>query len=284
MPTAVIVGTQWGDEGKGKLTDLIAARTDLVVRYQGGHNAGHTLVVDGERFALQLVPSGVLYPQVKPVIGNGVVVSPRVLVEEMDTLAAKGVDCSALRVSGNAHLIMPYHNELDALHERHLGAGKLGTTKRGIGPAYADRAMRIGLRVQDLLDPDIFRAKLNVALNHTNKVLAKVFNRLPLRADDIADEYLGMWAPRLAPHISDTVTLIHETLEAGRAGPVGRRSGHLPRSRPRHLSIRHIVQPGGQRSVHGNGDRPPPHRSGDRNRKGLRHPSRIGAIRDRAVR
>ena len=216
MPTAVIVGTQWGDEGKGKLTDLIASKMDLVVRYQGGHNAGHTLVVDSEKFALQLVPSGVLYPQVTPVIGNGVVVSPQVLVEEMDTLAAKGVDCSALRVSGNAHLIMPHHNELDALHERHLGAGKLGTTKRGIGPAYADRAMRIGLRVQDLLDPDIFRAKLNVVLNHTNKVLAKVFNRLPLRPDDIADEYLGLWAPRLAPHISDTVTLIHEALEMDR--------------------------------------------------------------------
>ena len=216
MPTAVVVGTQWGDEGKGKLTDLIASGMNLVVRYQGGHNAGHTLVVDGERFALQLVPSGVLYPHITPVIGNGVVVSPRVLVEEIDALTASGVDCSALRVSGNAHLIMPYHTELDALHERHLGAGKLGTTKRGIGPAYADRAMRIGLRVQDLFDPRIFKAKLNVALNHTNKVLAKVFNRLPMRADDIAEEYLGRWAPRLASHVDDTVTLIHEALESDR--------------------------------------------------------------------
>ena len=129
--------------------------------------------------------------------------------------AAKGVDCQALRVSGNAHLIMPYHTELDALHERHLGDGKLGTTKRGIGPAYADRSMRIGLRVQDLLDPDIFRAKLDVALRHTNKVLAKVFNRLPLRVEDIADEFLGVCAPRLKPHITDTVELLHEALSSG---------------------------------------------------------------------
>lgn len=216
MPATVVVGTQWGDEGKGKFTDLVAADMDLVVRYQGGHNAGHTIVADGERFALQLVPSGVLYPHITPVIGNGVVVSPQVLLTEIDMLAAKGVDCSALRVSGNAHLIMPYHLELDALHERHLGDGKLGTTKRGIGPAYADRSMRIGLRVQDLLDPDIFRAKLDVALAHTSKVLAKVFNRLPPSAGQICDEYLSDYAPRLAPYISDTVSLLHDALEAGR--------------------------------------------------------------------
>ncbi len=216
MPATVVVGTQWGDEGKGKFTDLLAADMDFVVRYQGGHNAGHTLVVDGEQFALQLIPSGVLYPHITPVIGNGVVVSPQVLIDEMDRLTARGVDCSRLRVSGNAHLIMPYHTELDALHERHLGSGKLGTTKRGIGPAYADRSMRTGLRVQDLLDHDIFTAKLDVALNHTNKVLAKVFNRLPLRADEIAEEYLGSCAPRLAPHIDDTVGLLHDALDDGR--------------------------------------------------------------------
>ena len=216
MPATVVVGTQWGDEGKGKFTDLVAAKMDLVVRYQGGHNAGHTVVVDNDRFALQLMPSGVLYPHITPVIGNGVVVDPHVLIEEMDMLESKGVDCSALRVSGNAHLIMPHHIELDALHERHLGAGKLGTTKRGIGPAYADRSMRVGLRVQDLLDPDIFRAKLEVALNHTNKVMAKVFNRLPLDPEKTAREYLDSCTPRLEPHISDTVTLIHEALDSGR--------------------------------------------------------------------
>ena len=188
MPATVVVGTQWGDEGKGKFTDLVASEVSMVVRYQGGHNAGHTLVVDDETFSLQLVPSGVLYPHVTPVIGNGVVVDPRVLLSEMDMLGARGVDTAKLRVSGNAHLILPYHQELDALHERHLGKNRLGTTKRGIGPAYADRAMRVGIRVQDLLDEKIFRKKLGAALEHTNKVLTRVFNRLPVDADEVAEE------------------------------------------------------------------------------------------------
>ena len=209
MPATVVVGTQWGDEGKGKFTDLVASETAMVVRYQGGHNAGHTLVVDGQTFSLQLVPSGVLYPHVTPVIGNGVVVDPRVLLAEMDMLGTQGVDTAKLRVSGNAHLILPYHQELDALHERHLGKNRLGTTKRGIGPAYADRAMRVGIRVQDLLDEKIFRKKLGAALEHTNKVLTRVFNRLPVNADEIAEEYLGTCAPRLTPHITDTLSLIH---------------------------------------------------------------------------
>ena len=215
MPATVVVGTQWGDEGKGKFTDLVASEVSMVVRYQGGHNAGHTLVVDGETFALQLVPSGVLYPHVTPVIGNGVVVDPRVLLSEMDMLGAQGVDTAKLRVSGNAHLILPYHQELDALHERHLGKNRLGTTKRGIGPAYADRAMRDGIRVQDLLDEKIFRKKLGAALEHTNKVLTRVFNRLPVDADEVAEEYLGTCAPRLTPHIADAVGLVHDELEAG---------------------------------------------------------------------
>jgi len=215
VPATIVVGTQWGDEGKGKFTDLVARNMDMVVRYQGGHNAGHTLVVDGESFALQLVPSGVLYDHTTPVIGNGVVVDPRVLLAEIDMLTSKGVDCSRLKVSGNAHLIMPYHQELDALHERHLGAAKLGTTKRGIGPTYADKAMRTGIRVQDLLDPKIFRKKLEVALDHHNKVLTKVFNRLPIDIDSVADEYLQECAPRVSPYITDTVSLIHESLESG---------------------------------------------------------------------
>jgi adenylosuccinate synthase len=215
VPGTVVVGTQWGDEGKGKLTDLLARQMQVVVRYQGGHNAGHTIVVDGESFALQLVPSGVLYPWVTPVIGNGVVVDPAVLVDEIAGLQQRGVDCSRLRLSGNAHLIMPYHTELDRLTERHLGRNSLGTTKRGIGPAYADKAARVGLRVQDLLDPKIFREKLDVALKEKNLVLAKVYNRLALSADDIADLYLGELAPKLAPMIDDTVGLVHEALEAG---------------------------------------------------------------------
>ncbi len=215
MPATVVVGAQWGDEGKGKLTDLIAKEMHVVVRYQGGHNAGHTIVVGGETFALQLVPSGILYDHITPVIGNGVVVDPAVLLAELDRLAAKGVDCGRLLVSGNAHLILPYHQEIDALTERRLGKNKLGTTKRGIGPAYADKALRSGLRVQDLLDPKIFREKLDVALREKNAVLAKVFNRLPLSADDIARRYLDELAPRVEPYIADTVGFVHEALEAG---------------------------------------------------------------------
>ncbi len=216
MPATVVVGTQWGDEGKGKLTDLLAKEMDVVVRYQGGHNAGHRIVVDGEAFALQLIPSGILYPAVTPVIGNGVVVDPGVLLSEMDTLEAKGVDTSALLVSGNAHLIMPYHQELDRVTERFLGKNALGTTKRGIGPAYADKATRVGLRVQDLLDEKIFRQKLDVALMEKNAVLAKVYNRLPLDAKEISARYLDEYRPRIAPMIADTVTYLHDALAAGR--------------------------------------------------------------------
>jgi len=215
VPATVVVGTQWGDEGKGKLTDLVAKEMTMVVRYQGGHNAGHTLVVDGESFALQLVPSGVLYDHITPVIANGVVVDPVVLLAEMDALESRGVDCSRMKVSGNAHLILPYHQELDRLIERHLGKNKLGTTKRGIGPAYADKASRVGLRVQDLLDPEIFREKLNAVLAEKNLVLAKVYNRLGFDADEMADLYLTEVAPRIAPFVTDTVTFVHEALERG---------------------------------------------------------------------
>ena len=215
MPATVVVGTQWGDEGKGKLTDLLAKDVRLVVRYQGGHNAGHTVVVDGESFTLQLVPSGVLYPSTVPVIGNGVVVDPAVLVAECDALEARGVDTSRLVVSGNAHLIMPYHYELDRATERSLGRNKLGTTKRGIGPAYADKAARVGLRVQDLLDAGIFRQKLEIALREKNAVLARVHNRLALDEEEIAHRYLDELAPRVGPMVGDAVALVHDALDAG---------------------------------------------------------------------
>ncbi|HYA45044.1 MAG TPA: adenylosuccinate synthase [Acidimicrobiales bacterium] len=215
MPATVVVGTQWGDEGKGKLTDLLSKDMQVVVRYQGGHNAGHTVVVDGERFTLQLLPSGVLYPFITPVIGNGVVVEPRVLIDEMEALERRGIDCSRLVLSGSAHLIMPYHLEMDALTERFLGKNKLGTTKRGIGPAYADKAARIGLRAQDLIDPKIFRQKLEVVLKEKNAILAKIYNRLPLSAEEIAKRYLDEYAPRLAPRIGDAVGVVQDTLAAG---------------------------------------------------------------------
>ena len=215
MPGTVIVGTQWGDEGKGRFTDLLCEDMAVVVRYQGGHNAGHTFIADGHTLALQLVPSGILYPHITPVIGNGVVVDPAVLIAELDMLEGKGIDTSRLKLSGNAHLIMPYHQELDKVTERFLGKNRLGTTKRGIGPAYADKATRVGIRVQDLLDEKIFSAKLDLALREKNGVLAKVYNRLPLDADEIAEQYLAM-VPRLEPMIDDTVHLVHEALHADR--------------------------------------------------------------------
>ncbi|NNN09725.1 MAG: adenylosuccinate synthase [Acidimicrobiaceae bacterium] len=215
MPATVVVGTQWGDEGKGKLTDLLAREMDMVVRYQGGHNAGHRIVVNGEAFALQLVPSGVLYSHITPVIGNGVVVDPAVLLTELDTLAAKGVDVSKVVVSGNAHLIMPYHQELDRLTERFLGKNALGTTKRGIGPAYADKSSRVGLRVQDLLDAKIFREKLDVVLHEKNLVLNKIYNRPSITTSSILEKYLDELAPRIAPMIADTVGIVHGALARG---------------------------------------------------------------------
>ena len=216
MPATVVVGTQWGDEGKGRFTDLFAKESSLVVRYQGGHNAGHTIVVNDESYALQLIPSGVVWDHVTCVIGNGVVVDPLVLLAELDGLARRGVDAfGRLLVSGNAHLILPYHQELDALIERHLGKNKLGTTKRGIGPAYADKALRVGLRVQDLLDPAIFREKLGLVLKEKNVVLSRVYNKLPVDLDELCDRYLGEVAPRIAPLVGDAVQVVHQALEAG---------------------------------------------------------------------
>ena len=215
MGATVIVGTQWGDEGKGKFTDLLARDMSTVVRFQGGHNAGHTIVVEGESFALQLVPSGVLYDHITPVIGNGVVVDPGVLLKEMAMLESKGVDTSRLRVSGNAHMIFPYHQSLDALQERHLGKNKLGTTKRGIGPSYADKAMRTGLRVQDILDEKIFRQKLEVVLHQLNPVMSRVYNKLGFDIEEISDTFLNEYRPKLEPLVTDAISLVHERLEAG---------------------------------------------------------------------
>ena len=215
MPGIALVGIQWGDEGKGKVTDLLGEKTDVVVRYQGGNNAGHTIVVEGERYALHLVPTGILYPHCTPVIGPGVVVNPQVLIEEMDNLGSRGVDTSRLLLSGNAHLIMPYHLELDMVTERRLGKNRLGTTKRGIGPTYADKASRIGLRVQDLLDPKIFSEKLNVALKEKNLLLTRVYGRLPLEQKTIEEEYLA-YARRLEPHIADTSLFVQRALDEGR--------------------------------------------------------------------
>src|SRR5919206_2107937 len=215
MPASIVIGTQWGDEGKGKATDYLADRMDFVVRYQGGNNAGHTILAEGHTLKLQLIPSGILYPHITSVIADGVVVDPRVLLEEMDGLASLGLDVSRLIVSGNAHMIMPYHLELEKVTERFLGSNALGTTKRGIGPAYADKAARIGLRIQDLFDEKILRQKLDAALKEKNLVLTRVYGRLPMTADLIVDDYMR-YGERLRPHVADTSKVLHDALRDGR--------------------------------------------------------------------
>ncbi len=214
MPATVVVGAQWGDEGKGRVTDLFARQADCVVRYQGGNNAGHTIVVGDQRFALSLVPSGVMYPGVVPVIASGVVLDLQGLLAEMEMLRNRGVDPSRLRISGNAHLIMPYHRKLDLVMERFLGRNRIGTTKRGIGPAYTDKYARTGIRVQDLFDPDIFRDKLEAVLAEKNKILTRVYNQLPMRSEGIAEDYLG-YGEALLPLVDDTSRLIWEAIQAG---------------------------------------------------------------------
>jgi adenylosuccinate synthase len=215
MPATVILGAQWGDEGKGKITDLLSENADMVVRYQGGNNAGHTIVVGDDKFALSLIPSGVLYPTVTPVIGNGCVIDPKVLLEEMETLTRRGIDPSKVLISGNAHLIMPYHRKLDAVIERFLGDAMIGTTKRGIGPAYMDKYSRFGIRIQDLFDPKIFRKKLEVAVKDKNKQLMKVYNQLPLDVEDMYIEYMG-YGELLADHITDTSLVVWQAVRDGK--------------------------------------------------------------------
>ena len=214
MPATVVLGAQWGDEGKGRVTDLFARDADYVVRYQGGNNAGHTIVIGDEHFALSLVPSGVMYPEVTPVIASGVVIDPKVLLAEIDMLEGRGVNTSKLRISANAHLIMPYHRKLDAVMERYLGRNQIGTTKKGIGPAYTDKYARNGIRVQDLYDPNIFRDKIETVLVEKNKILTRVYNQLPMNADEIVDDYLEL-SERLLPMVDDTSFLIWDALQRG---------------------------------------------------------------------
>ena len=204
MPAVVLIGAQWGDEGKGKATDILGGRVQYVVRYQGGNNAGHTVVTPaGESYALHLIPSGILTPGVVPVIGNGVVVDPGVLLAEMAGLRDRGVDTSRLLLSADAHLIMPHHRALDRVTERFLGKAQIGTTGRGIGPAYGDKVARVGIRVQDLLDPGILRDKLEAVLKEKNQVLVKVYNRKAIDVGAVHEEYLG-YAEFLRPMIADT--------------------------------------------------------------------------------
>jgi adenylosuccinate synthase len=216
MPATIVLGTQWGDEGKGKAVDYLADGMDFVVRYQGGNNAGHTVIAEGRLLKLQLIPSGILYAHITPVIADGVVIDPRHLLRELEDLRRTGVDVSRLRLSGNCHLIMPYHLELEKVTQRFLGHNALGTTKRGIGPAYADKAARIGLRVQDLFDQKIFREKLEIVLREKNAILTKLYGRLPLDGDVIVEEYMDL-AGRLEGYVADTSMLLHEALREGKS-------------------------------------------------------------------
>jgi len=215
MPGIVIVGAQWGDEGKGKLTDLLAEEADVVVRFQGGNNAGHTIVRDGDEFKFHLIPSGILYPGRICAIGNGVVIDPAVLIEELEGLRRRGVDSAGLRISANAHLIMPYHVMLDTAGEARLGELEIGTTKRGIGPCYADKAARLGIRVQDLLDPKILLQKIEVALAEKNVWLERVYGVPPLNLEEIAGN-LESFAQRIRSYVSDTSLLVDRALHEGR--------------------------------------------------------------------
>ena len=215
MSTVVISGAQWGDEGKGKIVDYLAQQADTVVRFQGGSNAGHTVTAGGVEYKLRLLPSGILYKGTTCVIGNGVVVDPQCLLEEMDAMTSRGVDTSGIRLSNRAHVVMPWHKLFDELGELQRGSNKIGTTKRGIGPCYMDKADRIGIRVCDFIDRDEFAAKVRALLPFKNLLLEKVYNHAPLDADEIICEYES-YAERLRPHVCDTICLLNEQIDAGK--------------------------------------------------------------------
>lgn len=215
MAISMVIGTQWGDEGKGKIVDYLAQEADVVVRSQGGNNAGHTVVVDGKAFALRLLPSGILFDGKKNVIGAGVVIDPKVLICEIGNLKREGKDVSGLQISNRAHLIFPYHNRLDEAEEAAKGADKIGTTKNGIGPCYADKVNRIGIRVCDLLEPEVFKAKLKANVELKNKILTQVYGSEPLSYAEILNDYLG-YAEILKPYITDTTYSVYESITEGK--------------------------------------------------------------------
>ncbi|WP_088227216.1 adenylosuccinate synthase [Desulfosporosinus sp. FKB] len=214
MAGVILIGSQWGDEGKGKITDFLAEKANMVVRYQGGNNAGHTVVADGEEFKLHLIPSGILYQDKTCVIGNGVVIDPKVLLEELSYLEKRGIKTGKLLISSNAHVIMPYHLVLDGLEEEARGDHKIGTTKRGIGPAYMDKASRVGIRVIDLLDKEEFAEKLRRNLEEKNNLFVKVYGKEAMKFEDIYDTYLG-YAEQLRPMVTDSSLAIDECLRSG---------------------------------------------------------------------
>lgn len=215
MPALVVVGAQWGDEGKGKTTDILGTRVDYVVKPNGGNNAGHTVVVGGEKYELKLLPAGILSPNVVPVIGNGVVVNLEALFQEIDMLESRGADTSKLKISSNAHLVAPYHQVLDRVTERFLGKHAIGTTGRGIGPTYSDKVARLGIRVQDIFDESILRQKIEGALDQKNELLIKVYNRRAVEVEETVEYFLS-YAQRLRPYVCDTSLLLNQALDEGK--------------------------------------------------------------------
>lgn len=211
MAAVVLIGAQWGDEGKGKITDFLAEKADMVVRYQGGNNAGHTVVINKEKFKLHLIPSGIFYPEKICVIGNGLVVDPGVLIKELDYLEEKGIKTDNLRISSNAHIIMPYHKILDNLEEEFKGELKIGTTKRGIGPAYKDKASRTGMRISDLLDREEFAERLKYNLKEKNLIISRVYGQEEIKFEEVYEEYLA-YAERIRPYVTDSSLIINEYL------------------------------------------------------------------------
>ncbi|MDN5723800.1 MAG: adenylosuccinate synthase [Corynebacterium sp.] len=214
MPAIVLIGAQWGDEGKGKATDILGGRVEYVVKPNGGNNAGHTVVVGGEKYELKLLPAGILSPTAVPVIGNGVVVNLEALFEEIEGLEARGADTSRLRISADAHLVAPYHQQLDKVTERFLGKKAIGTTGRGIGPTYADKVSRVGIRVQDVFDESILRQKIEGALHLKNQILVKIYNRRAVDTEEMVEYFLS-YAERLRPMVCDTTLLLGKALERG---------------------------------------------------------------------
>ena len=282
MPATVVLGAQWGDEGKGRVVDFFAESADFVVRYQGGNNAGHTIVVGEQRLALSMIPSGILYPDCIPVIASGTVIDPRVLIAEMDMAAEKNLDPSRVRVSSNAHLIMPYHRKLDAAIERYLGKNQIGTTKKGIGPAYTDKYARFGIRVQDLFDPKIFREKVEAALVEKNKILPRVYNTLPMDPEEIIVEYAG-YAERLQSPCRRHFATALGGAPGREAGLLRRRAGDTARHRPWHLSLCDFLQPDRRRRFGRVGNRPQGDRQDHRSGQGLHLAGRHRPFPDRAA-
>jgi adenylosuccinate synthase len=283
VPALVLLGAQWGDEGKGKATDLLGGSVDYVVRYQGGNNAGHTVVVGDQKYALHLLPSGILSPGCTPVIGNGVVVDPSVLFSELNGLNERGVDTSKLLISGNAHIITPYNVTVDKVTERFLGKRKIGTTGRGIGPTYADKINRVGIRVQDLYDESILMQKVEAALDGKNQLLTKVFNRRAIESEQVVEELLT-YAEKLRPYVADTVLVLNKALDDDKVVLFEGGQGTL-------LDIDHGTypfvtssQPDRRRRLHRLGRRPDEDQPGHRHPEGVHDPGRCRALPDGTLR